>query len=170
LYNIWRTLYIWLLSVCTVSNCHLSLYFNICRLREGAGKVLMALESPRKVLEFFVSQGVGTLFYLSPWHSVSWLFTPWGQLWPALVWFLRLHRMWLSAVQLIILVTFCSVWTLFRLSLSVQFWCFSIESCTLQLLAAELVIVCMQTLIIGSLTMEKDNFLGHMCKTFHGFD
>jgi len=39
-----------------------SLYLNICGLRKGPGKFLMGvLESPGKVLDFFVSKRVGTL-------------------------------------------------------------------------------------------------------------
>jgi len=40
-----------------------SLYLNICWLQRGPGKLFMeVLESPGKVLDFFVSKRVGTLF------------------------------------------------------------------------------------------------------------
>jgi len=43
-----------------------SLYLNIHRLRKGPGKFFKGVpESPGKVLDFFVSKRVGTLFFVA---------------------------------------------------------------------------------------------------------
>jgi len=54
-----------------------SLYLNICRLQKGPGKFFMGvLESPGKVVDFFVSERVGTLcFRLHPASMISKLST-----------------------------------------------------------------------------------------------
>ena len=45
-------------------NAIFSLYLNIHGLREGPGKFFLGvLEGPGKVLDFFVSKGVGTLIF-----------------------------------------------------------------------------------------------------------
>jgi len=46
-----------------VSKCRFSLYLNIRGLQKGPGKFFMGvLESPGKVLDFFVSKRVGTVY------------------------------------------------------------------------------------------------------------
>jgi len=56
-----------------VSKCCFSLYLNILGLRKGPGKFFMGvLESPGKVLDFFVSKRVGTLVTSVPcWCHVT---------------------------------------------------------------------------------------------------